>query len=117
MEVSGMMLFLLCPRDHVADQQVVVLHHGPDGLVGDGCPAVPDPPAALHPEDVPQSSSLHLLWTPPVEIVPGDAVEDLQVLSAQPSLVILSAILKLTNDVNIFSFFWKLKHAFTSVSI
>ena len=78
MEVSAMM----CPRDHVAEQQVVVLHHGPDGLVGDGGPAVPDPLPALHPEDVPESSRLHLLWSPAVEIVPGDAVKDLQVLGA-----------------------------------
>ena len=47
----------------------MVLHNRPDGLVGDGCPAVPDPIAALQPEDVPESPSLNLLWTPPVEIV------------------------------------------------
>ena len=77
---------------YVPEQQVVVLHHAPDGLVGDGCPAVPDPIAALHPEDVPESPSLHLLWTPPVEIVPGDAVEDLQLLSAQASFVMVPRV-------------------------
>ena len=87
-----MMLCLLYARDHVPEQQVVVLHHRPDGLVGDGCPAVPDPMTALHPEDVPESASLHLLWTPPVEIVPGDAVEDLQVLGAQASLVMVPRV-------------------------
>ena len=92
MEVSAMMLRFLYPRDHVLDQQVVVLHHGPDGLVGDGCPAVPDPIAALHSEHVPESSSLHLLWAPPVEIVPGDAVEDLQVLGAQASFVMVPRV-------------------------
>ena len=51
-------------------------------FVGDGGPAVPDPLPALHPEDVPESSRLHLLWSPAVEIVPGDAVKDLQVLGA-----------------------------------
>ena len=73
MEVSAMMSCLLYPRDHVLDQQVVVLHHGPDGLVGDGCPAEPDLIVSLHPEDVPESSSLHLQWTTLVKIVPGDA--------------------------------------------
>ena len=42
-------LFLPYLRDHVPHQQLVVLHHGPDGLKGDGRPAVPDPVQALHP--------------------------------------------------------------------
>ena len=46
----------------------------------------------LLPEDVPESASLHLLWTPPVEIVPGDAVEDLQVLGAQARLVMFPRV-------------------------
>ena len=85
-------LTVLSPRDHVPDQQLVVLHHGPDGVVGDGSPTVPDPIVALQPEDVPESAGLHLLWTPAVEKVPGDAVEDLQVRSAQTSFVMLSRV-------------------------
>ena len=75
---------------YVLDQQV--LHHGTDGLVGDGCPSVPDPIGALHPEDVPESARLHLLWTPPVEIVPGDALQDLQVLGSQASFVMVPRV-------------------------
>ena len=85
-------LFFLYLREHVPHQQLVVLHHGPDGLEGDGRPAIPDPVPALHPEDVPESARLHLLWTPPVEIVPGDAVEDLQVLGTQTSFVMVPRV-------------------------
>ena len=88
--VRMVVLFVLSPSDHVPDQQLVVLHHGPDGVVGDGSPTVPDPIVALQPEDVPESAGLHLLWTPPVEKVPGDTMEDLQVLSAQASFVMVS---------------------------
>ena len=34
-------------RGHVPQQQGFVLHHRPDGLVGAGWPAVPDPITAL----------------------------------------------------------------------
>ena len=68
-------------------------------FVGDGGPAVPDPLPALHPEDVPESSRLHLLWSPAVEIVPGDAVKDLQVLGAQANFVMLPTVWDLVNKL------------------
>ena len=97
--VGMKVLFLLYARDHLPEQEVVVLHHGPSGFVGDGGPAVPDPLPALHPEDVPESSRLHLLWSPAVEIVPGDAVKDLQVLGAQANFVMLPTVWDLVNKL------------------
>ena len=58
-------------RHHVPDQEVVVLHHTPDGLEADRGPDVPGPPLALDTEHVPQPALLHLLGAPPVEILPG----------------------------------------------
>ena len=46
---------------HVADQEVVVLHHTPDGLKADRGPDVPGPAPALDTEHVPQPALLHLL--------------------------------------------------------
>ena len=86
---SFKMLFPAGPVNHVPHQELVVLHHSPDGLVGDGGPAVPEPPPPLLPEHVPQPPGLHLLGTPPVEVLPGDAVQDLQVLGLQTNLIML----------------------------
>ena len=35
-EVSDLLLYVLGSRDHVPDQQLVVLHHGPDGQIYQG---------------------------------------------------------------------------------
>ena len=52
---------------HVADQEVVVLHHTPDGLEADRGADVPGPAPALDTEHVPQPALLHLLRAPPDE--------------------------------------------------
>ena len=52
---------------HVSDQEVVVLHHTPDGLKADRGPDVPGPAPALDTEHVPQPALLHLLRAPPDE--------------------------------------------------
>ena len=78
---------------HVPHQELVVLHHSPDGLVGDGGPAVPEPPPPLILENVPQPPCLHILGAPPVEVLPGDAVQDLQVLGLQTNLIMFPGMI------------------------
>ena len=90
MEVSDIAVFVPYILVHVPQQEVVVLHHSPDVLVGDGGAAVPDAVPALETEDLPEPASLHLLWAPPVEIIPGDTLQDLKILGIQISLIVIS---------------------------
>ena len=59
-------------RYHVPQQEVIVLHHTPDGLEADRGADVPGPAPALNVKHVPEPPLLHLPGAPPVEVLPGD---------------------------------------------
>ena len=62
---------------HILQQEVVILHYTSHSLKTDRGSNEPCFSLALEVKHLPQSPLLHLLWTPAIEILPGNCLKNL----------------------------------------